>query len=165
MTETAPKHRKSWQWLAVLAMMIVPGIVSLLYLRSAPRKPIDSLAVLPFTYPADDSEAASLSEQITLYLNLGLPQILGLRVAPRETIPQDPGDTRTAQEIGHQLGVRAIVRGRIERRTHGILISVELLDSGDSGLLWSRQYNLSGEDDVAAFEQEITQDLAGFLHY
>ena len=162
MVHSAPAHRKSWLWVVVLAMMILPGIVSLLYLRSAPHKPIDSLAVLPFTYSSDDSEAGQLSERITGHLIWRLSQLPSLKVAPLETILPYKGETKSPQTVGHELGVRAIVQGRIERQDDNFYITAELFDSGDNGVLWSRRYQLTGDEDVAAFQEEIARHLADY---
>jgi len=163
MANPSPAGRKSWLWMAVLAMMIIPGIVSLLYLRSAPRKPLDSLAVLPFAYSTDDSSFASLSRQITDGVIQLLQRNSRLTVVPFEAVASYRGDSRPAQEVGHELGVRAIVRGRIERRTERILISVELIDAGDNAVRWSRQFEIYGEDEVTAFQAELATHLDSFL--
>jgi len=163
MVKSVPAQRRSWLWVAVLAMMIVPGIVSLLYLRSAPRKPLDSIAVLPFTNSSGDSEATQLGDRITADLILRLSQISNLTVVPREAILPYRDEARTVQIVGHELGVRAILRGRIERRADRILISAELIDAGDDAVLWSRQYELSGDDEVATFQEEIARHLTRFI--
>jgi TolB-like protein len=159
----APASRKSWLWVAVLGMMIVPGIVSLLYLRSAPRKPLDTLAVLPFAHSPDEPRLASLSSQITSGLIRELGRNARLTVTPYETVASYLGDTRSAQELGHELGVRAILRGRIERRNGGFLVSAELADAGDNAVLWSRQFAISGEDELSALQAELATHLDSFL--
>jgi len=163
---SSPAQRKSWLWVVVLGMTVIPGIVSLLYLRSAPRKPLDSLAVLPFSYSPDESSFEPLSGKITEELISRLAQLAqdaSLRIAPLEAVASYSFETRPAQTVGHELGVRAIVRGRIERREDRIRISAELVDSGNNAVLWSRQYELSGEEDVAAFQEEIARHLASFI--
>ena len=160
---SSPARRRSWLWVAVLAMMIVPGIISLLYLRSAPRKPLDSLAVLPFAYSPDEPPLASLSSQITEGLIHLLQRNARLTVVPFESVVSYSADSRSAQEVGHELGVRAIVRGRVERRNEGILIGADLIDAGDNAVLWSRQFEISGDDEVAVLQAELATHLDSFL--
>ena len=161
---SSPANRQSWLWIAVLGMMMIPGILSLLYLRSAPRKPLDSVAVLPFAHRAGEPSLESMRRRIAEELHHRLTESSGLRIAPREAAQGDLGDVRTAQEIGHELGVRAILRGHIERRGERIRIRAELLDSGDNSVLWARQYELRGEADLAAFEEELARHVVSFLH-
>jgi TolB-like protein len=65
--------------------------------------------------------------------------------------------------VGHELGVRALVRGRIERIDNGLLINVELVDSGDNQVLWSRQYQANAEEDAAAVSEEIAGELVRYF--
>jgi TolB-like protein len=163
MADPASGKKTSRLWIGVLAMMIIPGIASLLYLRSAPRKPLDSVAVLAFVHAPDEPSFKLLGEKITETLHMRLRQVSFLRVAASEAVAAYSSEAKSAQAVGHELGVRALVRGRIERIDDGLLISVELVDSGDNQVLWSRQYQANPEKDAAAVSKEIAGQLVRYF--
>ena len=145
-------------------MMIIPGIVSLLYLRSAPHKPIDSMAVLPFASAGGDPDAERLSESITESLITRLSQIPNLTVASREAVMGYTTRQGDARVIGHELGVRAVVQGSIEKREDAFYLSVKLIDAGSDGVIWSQQYKLQAED-VAQLQDEIVKDITDHIRF
>ncbi|MBI3933959.1 MAG: hypothetical protein HY316_04655 [Acidobacteria bacterium] len=152
------------RWLIVLAMMIIPGIVSLLYLRSAPHKPIDSIAVLPFLNASGDSDAEMLCDRITASLTLSLAKLPNLRVASRDAVMRYKSLQSDVRTVGHELGVRAVVQGSIERREDSYYIRAELNDAGSNELIWSQQYPLEA-DHVAAAVNEIIKDIADHIRF
>ena len=156
--------KKSRLWVAALALMLIPGIVSLLYLRTAPHKPIDSLAVLPFANARGDRDAESLSEFLTEKLTTSLSQLPNLTVISREAAALYKGKDTDARTAGHELGARAIVRGRVERRDDELLVSAELVDSGDNGIIWSQQYGIQPAE-IAARQDEIAADIHEHIHF
>lgn len=154
--------RRPWLWIAVLAMMIVPGIVSVLYLRSAPRKPIDSLAVLPFAALESDPATGPLGEQLAAGLIARLSEERRLHVAAWEEVQAYRNSDADARTIGHELGVRAVLRSRFERREGELLVHAELLDAGDNRTLWRQSYRVP-LDNLAALEKQFATHLASFL--
>jgi adenylate cyclase len=144
--------------------MIIPGIISLLYLRSAPHKPIDSIAVLPFAAPEADSEAESLGDGITDALIRSLSQLPNLKVAPREASYRYQGVSTDAKSVGRELGVRAIVQGKIERLGDSLTIRAELIDAGDNSAIWSQQYQLKAAA-VAALQETIAKDIHEHIRF
>ncbi|MBI4479569.1 MAG: hypothetical protein HY651_06065 [Acidobacteria bacterium] len=162
MPNRPPSNWKPWFWVAALAMMIIPGIVSLLYLRSAPHKPIDSLAVLPFASAGDDPDAERLSESISDDLINRLSQLPNLTVASREAVMGYKRQESDARVIGRGLGVRAVVQGSIQKRADVFYLSAKLLDAGSGELIWSQQYKLRASD-VAAFQNELVKDITDHI--
>jgi len=145
-------------WVVVIVMMILPGVISLLYLKTAPHKPIDSLAVLPFLYPAGDADAAALSGGLTERLTKGLAQLPHVTVIPQDAATRYAGKPTDAKTAGHDLGARAIVQGKIERRGEDLNVSTELDDSGDNSVIWSQQYVVKASE-VAARQDELARDI------
>lgn len=164
MANTKPTQGKSWLWIAVVAMMILPGIVSFLYLRSAPRKPIDSLAVLPFAHSNKDPLPDQMSQRVTMHVYQQLSRLPNLKVVPLESAGAYHNDTRSAQAIGHELGVRAIVKGSVDKRAAGLYVTAELLDAGTNDLIWSGQYQLQ-TDDPDAVPDAIANDIADHIRF
>jgi TolB-like protein len=144
-------------------MMIIPGIVSVLYLRSAPRKPLDSVAILPFLHSPDEAPLDSVSSQITEEVYERLVQLSSLSVSRIEDAADYVEGTKSAQVMGHDRGVRAVVLGRIEWSNGRIRVYVELIDAGDGAVLWSRQYQLNDEGDADFASTEIAGHLAAYF--
>ena len=156
-----PAHRAQLRarlWVVVIVMMILPGVISLLYLKTAPHKPIDSLAVLPFLYPAGDADAAALSSSLTERLTKGLERIPNVTVIPQDTAARYAGKQTDAKTAGHDLGARAIVQGRIERRGEDLSVSAELDDSGDNSVIWSQQYAVKASE-IGTRQDELARDI------
>ena len=164
MSNSASPHWKPWFWVAALVMMIIPGIASLLYLRSAPRKPIDSIAVLPFRNASGDAEAESLCTWITEGLVQSLSRLPDLTVIAREQTFEYDGDVGDAMTTGHQLGARAIVRGSVETKDGSTTVRAELVDTGDNSVIWSQQYSLKPAQ-IPALRDDITNDIHEHIRF
>jgi TolB-like protein len=156
-TQQQSKSRRRL-WMAVLVMMFLPGILSVLYLSTAPRKPIDSIAVLPFRYANGDADAAALSSGITGQLTKGLSQLPNLTVIPQDTSMRYAGRQIDAKTAGHELGARAVVKGEIERQGANLIVRAELDDSGDNSVIWSEQYVVKASE-IGVRQDELTRDI------
>jgi TolB-like protein len=92
------------------------------------RKAIDSLAVLPLDNMSDDPDMEYLSDAITESLINTLSQLPKLRVVSRSTVFRYKGQKVAMREIGQQLGVRAVLTGRVRRMGDRLIIGTELID-------------------------------------
>jgi Flp pilus assembly protein TadD len=61
--------------------------------------------------------------------------------------------------VARELGVQAVLTGRVVRRGDNLSISAELVDARDNSHLWGEQYN-RGMADVLAVQQEIAREIA-----
>ena len=77
---------------------------------STRRDPIDSLAVLPFVNAGGDRDTEYLSEGIRRSPITGLSRLPGLKVKSRDTVFRYQGQDKDLQQVGRELGVRAVVR-------------------------------------------------------
>ena len=133
--------------LAVIAYFIVAG------------KAVDSIAVLPFASAGADPGAKSLADGVPESVADSLSQLPDLKVIPFFSTLRYKGQEKTPQAIGRELGVRAVVRGKIIERGDDVGISVELVDTRNGGLLWGRQYRRKAPDIFAA-PAEIAQGVS-----
>ncbi|TDI90652.1 MAG: protein kinase, partial [Caldithrix sp.] len=76
-------------------------------------QPIDSIAVLPFVNSNNDPDIEYLSDGITETLITKLSQLPQLRVMARSTVFRFKGKDMTAQQVGEELNVRAVLTGAI----------------------------------------------------
>jgi serine/threonine protein kinase/tetratricopeptide (TPR) repeat protein len=128
----------------------------------APRHRGWSLAILPFVNGTNDADAEYLSDGITESLINSLSQLPKLRVMARTTVFRFKGQQVDPQGIGRELGVRAVLTGRVIQRESAVNIHVELVDVADGAQLWGVRYNRPMTDLIALQEQisdEITSRL------
>jgi serine/threonine protein kinase/tetratricopeptide (TPR) repeat protein len=127
-----------------------------------PRSRGWSLAVLPFVNGTNDPDAEYLSDGITESLINGLSQLPKLRVMARTTVFRFKGQHMDPRDIGHELGVRAVLTGRVIQRSSAVNIQAELVNVADGSQLWGERYNRPMSDLIAVQEQisdEITRRL------
>lgn len=121
------------------------------------EKPIDSLAILPFRNT--DTESEYLSDGLANNITYSLSQLPGLKMMSRSAVYRYKGRDVEPQTVGRELGVRAVVTGRVVRRKDDLLVSVELVDASDNSLLWGQQYERRLADALAV-EREISREIS-----
>jgi TolB-like protein len=126
---------------------------------SITRRAIDSLAVLPFVNAAADPDMEYLSDGITESIINNLSQLPALRVMARSTVFRYKGHESDPQDVGRDLGVRAILLGRVVQLRDRISVLAELVDVADGSQLWGAQYNRQFSD-IFAIQEEIAQEIS-----
>ena len=74
---------------------------------------IDSIAVLPFTNVSGDASKDYLSDGLTESLIGSLTHVPDLKVKSRNSVFRYKGKDVDAQKVGSELGVAALVSGRV----------------------------------------------------
>ncbi len=160
--EQTLKRRTLWVVLAACLVAIGLAAGAAWYLRSARPAQIDSLAVLPFTNGGGDANTDYLSDGITESLIDNLAHLPQLRVKSRNSVFHYKGKDVDAQKVGNELGVTALVNGRVVPRGDKVEVSAELTDVRDSTVIWGQHY--SGKStDIISLQQQIAGDLADKL--
>jgi serine/threonine protein kinase len=127
----------------------------------APRttKAIDSLAILPLANETKDPETDYLSDGITETLINNLSQLPKLRVLPRSTVFRYKGREMDPTALSRELGVRAVLTGRVVHRGDMLTIKVELVDGARQAHLWGGNFSRK-LDDIFAVQEEIAQQIS-----
>jgi TolB-like protein/Flp pilus assembly protein TadD len=122
-------------------------------------KTIDSLAILPLENASGDSDMEYFSDGVTESIINTLSQLPKLRVVARSTVFRYKGHEVDPQKVGQQLGVRAVLTGRVRQAGDELMIAVELIDVPNDEHLWGEHYNrkLSGIFDV---QEEIAKEIS-----
>lgn len=160
--ESADKKLKhSKLWISLAASMVVLGLITgaawYLYWGRAAR--IDSIAVLPFSNVGGDANTEYLSDGITESLIGSLAHVPDLKVKSRNSVFRYKGKDVDMQKAGNDLGVSALVSGRVSLRANNVEVSAELTDTQDNTELWGQQY--SGKStEIISLEQQIASDIA-----
>lgn len=123
---------------------------------------IDSIAVLPFESKSSDADTEYLSDGLAESLIYRLSQLPNLKVSPTSSVFRYKGKEKDPIKIGSELGVNAVMSGRIVQRGDNLTISVELVDVRNNKTLWGEQYDRRLADLLATQREiatEITQRL------
>jgi eukaryotic-like serine/threonine-protein kinase len=156
------KRHKLIAALAVIVLAIgIAGISAYLHARNT-EIAIDSIAVLPFVNASGDPNAEYLSDGITESVISSLSQLPQLRVMAGSTVFQYKGKDVDPRKVGHDLGVRAVLMGRLIQQGDNLTIRTELVNVSDGTELWGQQYNRKVAD-VFAVQSEIANAISDTL--
>ena len=145
-----------------LGVLVVATVVGIGFVMARRGGSVDSLAVLPFTSVGPDPETEYLSDGITENLIERLSRVPDLKVIARSSVFHYKGRDVDPGQVGKELGVRAVMIGRVVPRGDGVSISVELVDVRDSSHLWGEQYNRKLAD-VSSVQEEIAREISDKL--
>ena len=127
--------------------------------KTRTRKAIDSLAVLPFVNGGNEAETEYLSDGITECIINSLSKLPKLRVVPRSTVFRYKGRENDLQEIGHELGVRAVFAGRILQIGDSLVVNAELVDIANEAQIWGENYRRKMTD-IFTLLDDIAEDIS-----
>lgn len=152
-----PARRRHYTVPIAIAAVLVLAAAAFLFFRqrTVPRAAIDTVAVLPFTI--DDKQNEHLSDGLTEMLIDNLSRLPNLRVIARTTVfrYKDSDLGRAARE----LGVSAVVTGRIRRERDRYTIRVELIDVRDNTQIWGDRFD-GGAPDLPSLQNQISEELS-----
>jgi TolB-like protein/Flp pilus assembly protein TadD len=123
---------------------------------------IQSLAVLPLANAGADPNAEYLSDGITESIINSLSQLPHLRVMARSAVFRYKGREVDPQEVGREMGVRAVLTGRVLQLRNRLIIRIELIDVAEGRQIWGEQYDREPLD-IIAVQEEISQEISGKL--
>ena len=103
--------------------------------------PIDSIAVLPFENVTNDSDWDFLSDGISEDIINSLSQMNDLKVISRASSFRYRERDIDPQAVGNELGVRALVTGRVLVRGDDLSIRAGLIDVEENTQLWGGEFN------------------------
>jgi TolB-like protein len=141
-----------------LAVIVAGAFFSYRYLYPAESGTIDSIAVLPFENRSESADAEYLSDGLAESLNYRLSQLPNLKVSPTSSVMRYKGKGGNLVEIARELGVRAVMTGKLVQRGENLTISIELVDVPNNKLLWGEQYDRKMSD-LLATQREIATTI------
>ncbi len=134
------------------------GLLAKRALQEIGLKSMDSIAVLPIVNSTGDPNSEYLSEGITQDLVSTLSQIPNLKVVSLASVYRYKGKSIDPPTIARELGVHAILAGRMLQRGNDLSISAEFVDAEHNRVMWSKQYQWKLAD-VPNIQAQITQDI------
>ena len=148
----------------VIAAAIVAVIATAYLYFARSEKRINSLAVMPLVNAASDPNMDYLSDGLTESLINSLSQINNVKVISFSSVMRYKGQQIDPQVVGRELGVRALLMGRIVLHGDSLSISTELVDTEDKSHLWGEQYDRSSAD-LQVVRGEIARDVSARLRF
>jgi len=146
----------------VLVFVIAAIAVTAVYFGSGGHTPIKSVAVLPFSNASGDPNAEYLSDGITEGVIDRLSGLPTLKVISRTSAFRYKRRDIEPQKVAKELGVDALVTGRVVQRGDDLSVSAELVDAREDKQLWGEQYSRKLADAVSV-QQEIATAISGNL--
>jgi len=126
------------------------------------RWSIDAIAVLPFVNASTDPETEYLSDGIAESIIRDLSGIPNLKVKSFSSVMRYKGQAQDAESVGRELGVQALLTGRLMDRAGSLMLSVELVAVNDNTQLWGHRYRRK-MDGIFDLEEEIAREVSAEL--
>jgi TolB-like protein len=134
-----PQSRRTAIVIAVIVTAVVAAVTAIMvdsYRSRISAKSIQSIAVLPFENKNSDADTDYLSDGLADSLIFRLSQLPGLKVSPATSVMRYKAKENDLAKIASELGVEAIMTGRLMKRGDNLNITVELIDVRNNKSLW-----------------------------
>jgi TolB-like protein/class 3 adenylate cyclase/Tfp pilus assembly protein PilF len=168
-----PKRRlalpRPWRRPAVAAAVLVllAAAVGIAYRfvppLSPPKRPPLSIAVLPFDNLSRDPEQDYFAAALTDDVITDLSRISGSTVISRNTSFAYKGKAVDVKQVAHNLNVRYVLEGSVQRQGQDVRMTVQLVDGETGAQVWSDRFDRKAEN-VFALQSEVTGRLARTLN-
>jgi TolB-like protein/Tfp pilus assembly protein PilF len=135
------------------------AILLIAYLLTGRHQTVDSIAVLPFENVGGDPNTEYLSDGITESLINTLSKLSHLTVMSRTSVFHYKGKDVDPLKAGKELGVKAVLVGRVTQRGDNLQISTELVDVSNSSHIWGEQYSKKLAD-ILAVQEDIAKEIS-----
>ena len=154
--------KRVWIIGAIVLAAVVVGIVLVaasIYRQSHDTTAgIDSIAVLPFENQTQDVNNEYLTDGLTESIINSLTQLPNLKVIARSSVFRYKGQASDPFSAGKQLGVRAVLTGRMVKQGDDVIVSAELIDLRDNKQLWGERYQRRMAD-LLTVQREIAREI------
>jgi TolB-like protein/Tfp pilus assembly protein PilF len=120
---------------------------------------IDSIAIFPFETASSDPDTDYLAVGIPGSITHSLSQIPNLRVISWRSGANVEGRPADPLAIGRNLGVRAVLTGRIWQRANKLRLHVDLLDTENGDEVWGDQYD-SELNELFAVQDSVAREVS-----
>src|SRR4029077_6681226 len=163
-TQPSAEHRRKKMIVAAVVICSVLALVAFAGRRiwrgvmggSSDR--IHSIAVLPFANVGSDTNVEYLADGVTEGIISSLSRLPELRVMARSTVFSYKGRDVSAQKVGKELGVDAVLLGRIAQRGDTLTIQTDLVSVAYGSELWGGQYTRKVSD-LIAVQGDIAREI------
>lgn len=167
-----PRSRVDRRWLrwqtAVVLFFVIAGSAGMLYWRLVPAAKgqpgfaLKSVAVLPFKTLGAEGETELLALGMANSVILKLSRVEQFTVLPTSSVFKYSDRQRDAVEIGHELGVDAVLDGTVQRSGNQVRVTAQLVNLEDGKTLWSGEFDEPYRD-MFCLQDTVSELLVGDL--
>jgi serine/threonine protein kinase/Tfp pilus assembly protein PilF len=163
-SENPSRWSRKTRFIGAVALVFVIAVIAAaeFYLGRSGHAPINSVAVLPFSNTSGDPNTEYLSDGITEGVIDKLSGLPNLKVISRTSAFRYKQRDIDPQKVAKELGVEALVTGRVIQRGGDVSVSAELVDAREDKQLWGEQYSRKLTD-IRSVQQEIATVVSGKL--
>jgi serine/threonine-protein kinase len=155
--------RPRWLSYGVWGVFITLALVgAVLFVINSRRRPINSVAILPFVNDSKDPNAEYLSDGLTESIINSLSQLPNLRVMSRNAAFRFKGSNLDPLDAGRNLNVGAVLTGRLVKLDDNLVIKTELIKVEDGSQLWGAEYK-SSLANIFSVQDEVSEKIAKSL--
>jgi TolB-like protein/DNA-binding winged helix-turn-helix (wHTH) protein len=158
------RRRRHWNLVVgiLTALAVIGSLVGLAWNHrwlGNPGAPRMSIVVLPFTNLNSDPDQQYFEDAVTEDLTTDLSRIAHMFVISRNTAFSYRNKPTEAKQIGHELGVRYVLEGSVQRSGNQVRINAQLIDAETSAHIWAERFDRD-TGDLFALQNEITRRIA-----
>ncbi|GAB3523330.1 hypothetical protein GCM10027442_49760 [Emticicia fontis] len=122
----------------------------------------NSIAILPFKN-LGDSTTNYFSEGIMEHIHNSLASFDDLKVIATASSNKYLHTQKNIAQIARELGVRFVLEGAVLQIDKQLSITIELINSKDSRVVWAKKYN-GDTKDVFTYMSQVAEGIAGELN-
>ncbi len=123
---------------------------------------IRSIAVLPFVNIGGNKDLEYLSDGLTENLIRSLATLPEISVKARGSVFTYKGKNRSAKSIGKELGVDAVLLGRMLQNGENFKLELELVETSSQDVIWSKIYERN-TNNIPTLQGEIARNVSDQL--
>ena len=132
-----------------------------------PQKPLNlpdkpSIVVLPFDNMSAEPGQDYIADGIVEAITAALSRIRSFFVIARSSAFTYKGRSKSARDIGKELGVAYMLEGSAQKAGNRLRITVQLIETEGGAHVWSAHYD-GTVDDIFDLQDRITEQVAGAL--
>jgi len=117
---------------------------------------------MPFVNETGDPQVEYLSDGMTDTLISSLSELPNIKVKARTSVFRYKGKEIDPKVIGKELGVQAIVNGRVTQRDGRTSVLLEVVDTETEDVILSTKYDKS-QSELVTLQSDIARDVSGRL--
>jgi len=157
------RHKQAVVVVAVLVVGVLAAFGAWSYFHARTTETaIESIAVMPFVNQNKNAGDEWISDGLTEGIINNLTQLPNLKVIARSSVFRYKGQEVDPFVVGKELGVRAVLAGRLMQIGDRMLISTELVDVRENKQLWGEKYERKLSD-MLSVKREIAREITNNL--
>jgi TolB-like protein len=156
---TVKKNVFAKYWFPFALIVLVIAAISYGFYEYS-RRPIESIAVMPFINETGDSNLEYLSDGIPGTLIKSLSHVPNLAV---KSSFYYKGKEISPKKIGEELNVQTVLLGRVAQHGDELILNLELVNTQTQDVIWSEGYNRKLSD-LILLQGEIAKDVSTKLN-